>query len=117
MHLEVMYPRVSTAMRVLARAAAVICLCVSVVMAMIAYNGSKETGGGAAQGDLGFFMILAPITAVVVGVTLLAVWIDRSSARHAKSSNRSLLSVLWISAAAWCVLAWNWFYLWFIWRV
>jgi hypothetical protein len=111
-----MQPQNSRTIKVLTTAAASICLCVVLLLAALAYRGSKETGGGAAQGDLGFFVILVPVTAAVVGVTLGAIWIDRLVARRVNSMKRGLLSVLRLSAAAWIVLAWDWFFLWFVWR-
>jgi hypothetical protein len=76
--------------------AVAICLCIALLLAVVAYRGSKETGGGAAQGDLGF--------------------LDRLIAKRARSSNRGLRSVIRVSAATWAVLTWDWFFLWFIWR-
>jgi hypothetical protein len=111
-----MHPQASTAIKALPTAAALICLCVVLLLAGLALKGSKETGGGAAQGDLGFFMILVPVTAAVVGVTLVAIWVDRLAARRVNSTSRGRLSVLRLSTAAWIVLAWDWFFLWFVWR-
>jgi hypothetical protein len=96
--------------RLLATSAAALCLGVAVLLAVVAYRGSKETGGGAAQGDLGFFMILMPMTASIVGVTLLSLWGERRFAARRKSP------ALWLSVATWCALAWDWFFLWFVWR-
>jgi hypothetical protein len=96
--------------------AVAICLCIALLLAVVAYRGSKETGGGAAQGDLGFLLVLVPVTSAVVAVTSVAIWIDRLIAKRARSSNRGLRSVIRVSAATWAVLTWDWFFLWFIWR-
>jgi hypothetical protein len=88
----------------------------SLFLAVVAYRGSRETGGGAAQGDLGFFMILIPATVAVVCVTSLAFWVERRSATRAKPQVPASLLVFWLSAVSWGVMAWDWFFLWFIWR-
>jgi hypothetical protein len=102
--------RAPSVIGLLATLAAALCLSLAVLLAVVAYRGSKETGGGAAQGDLGFFMILMPATVGIVGVTLLSSWTERRFAERRNSP------ALWLYVASWCAVAWDWFFLWFVWR-
>jgi hypothetical protein len=111
-----MRSRVFTTVRLITTLAVALCLSVSLLLAVIAYRGSKETGGGGAQGDLGFFMILSPATMVIAGVTLLSVWLERRFAKRAEPPVRSSSVLLWLSVASLCSVGWDWFFLLVIWR-
>ena len=101
----------------LVRVAVVICLGFSLFLAFIAYRGSKEIGGGAAQGALGFFMILVPSTVLVIIVTLLSLLVERWFVKRGSAPVSTSAMLVWLSIATGVAMAWNWFFLLVVWRV
>jgi len=92
----------------------VLCLGFAAFLAAVAYSGSKATGAGAAQGDLGFFLVLRMITpafAILVAVTILLEQAGR------RSVGPRLRPATWaLSLAAVLVMAWNWLFLFYFWK-
>lgn len=111
-----MRSRVFAVVRLITTAAVAVCLSISLLLAVVAYRGSKEIGAGGAQGDLGFFMILNPVTPSIVGVTLLSFWLERRFARHAEPPVGASSLLLWLSVASLCAVGWDWIFLLVIWR-
>lgn len=87
----------------------------SSLMAMHAYRTSHETGAGAAQGNLGFFMILLTASPAILGVTALAWWIDRAALRARLAIRSSSPLVVALCVLSILALGWNWFYLEVLW--
>ena len=102
--------------RVCAAGALLTSIIFSCWMAIEGYTASQVTGAAAAQGDLGFFMFLLVVSPVILGLTALSWWIDRLAMRAlctVESSSRLVLALCIFSILA---LAWNWFYLKFLWN-
>ena len=92
------------------------CLILLTVMAIHAFNASKNSGAAAAQGDLGFFLILVVVSPLVVVLTTLSVWfytLVRPRTGRPRSDLRLTVMLCFLNFLA---LAWNWVYLLFFWR-
>jgi hypothetical protein len=85
-------------------------------LAFEAYEGSKEVGASAAQGDLGFYMVLQVITPLVLLVVGLLWWIARLSGRRLVSVERPSSLAAWLALAIVLVTGWNWFFLFALWK-
>jgi hypothetical protein len=88
------------------------CVVSCLFLAVVAFRSSREVGAGAAQGDLGFFMMLIPFTAIVLVAVALSLLRKRWLPQRSKVSR--LLDVL--CGFALLALAWNWFFLLEVWR-
>jgi heme/copper-type cytochrome/quinol oxidase subunit 2 len=110
----------STRAKVIVRgiAVAVLALCVLFegYLAYGALQGSRETGAGAAQGDLGFYMVLRVVTPIVLLVTAIA-FIAGVSARRGAEFGTALIEpaalLAYVSALG---IGWNWIFLFYFWR-
>ncbi|WP_082512575.1 hypothetical protein [Afipia sp. Root123D2] len=90
---------------------ALICAGLSFLLAIAAFTGSRETGAGAAQGDLGFFMLLVPATVVIFIALILAVLL------RLLFSNSKGDKLFWvIGASAVFGVIWDWSFLLLFWR-
>ena len=111
-----MKPRSVLLIHSFATTALVACLALSAVLAWSALTGSQEKGAGAAQGNLGFYLVLRLITPAVVALVAFALliewWAERRTPRsHSWSRTNRALGVGCALA-----IAWNWFYLLVEWR-
>ena len=86
----------------------------SAALASHAYRSSQEVGAGAAQGDLGFFMILMVVSPVVLLLTGASWWLGRRGAEGERNSTTRWANLL--GAASLLGLCWNWVYLFAVWR-
>lgn len=86
----------------------------SAVLASHAYGSSKEVGAGAAQGELGFFMVLMVASPVVLLLTGASWWLGRRGAEAERNSTMRLANLL--GTASMLGLCWNWVYLLAVWR-
>jgi hypothetical protein len=111
-----MITRAYKAIRLITTVAVAFCMSLAVWLAVVAYQGSKEVGAGAAQGDFGFFLILCPATAIIVCVTMLSFWVERRCAKRAEPPVSASSLLLWVSVASLCAVGWDWFFLLTIWR-
>jgi hypothetical protein len=97
-----------------ALAVCVLCAAFAFTLSVVAYGGAQETGGGAAQGDLGFFLILLAATRVValllIGAVLVA-W--RTGTRPNSRVHHATYAAALAAAVA---MAWNWLFLFVFWR-
>ena len=87
-----------------------------IYLAVGAYLGSKEVGAGAAQGDLGFFLLLLVVTPVIVSLASLLWWVERLVTRQSPPGPARFSIVGYLSLASVAVIAWNWFFLLVLWR-
>ena len=78
-----------------------------------AYQASRELGAGAAQGDLGFFMVLMVVSPVVLVLTAASWWLGRRSAEGERNTTSGWANLL--AAGSLLRLCWNWFYLFAFW--
>lgn len=79
-----------------------------------AYQASREVGAGAAQGDLGFFMVLMVVSPVVLVLTAASWWLGRRSTEGERNTTSGWVNLL--AAGSLLGLCWNWFYLFAFWR-
>lgn len=87
----------------------------SVYLAANAWLASNETGAGAAQGSLGFYMILKLITPALLSITAIPyAWGLYSGRRNLVTAFLSLNSNLFYLNAG--VLAWCWYFDMYVWR-
>lgn len=85
-------------------------------LAFEAYHGSKEVGAGAAQGDLGFYMVLQVITPVVLLIVALMWGLVWFSGRRLVSVGRPSSFATWLALAIVLVTGWNWFFVFALWK-
>jgi hypothetical protein len=85
-------------------------------LAFGAYHSSKEVGAGAAQGDLGFYMVLQVITPVVLLIVGLLWGLAWFSGRKLASVGRLSSLAAWLALATVLVTGWNWFFLFALWK-
>jgi hypothetical protein len=83
-------------------------------MAFVAYRGSREVGAGAAQGDLGFFMVLLVVSPVVLLLTAFSWWLVSRQAVRTVRVGSTLAN--WLGATSLLALGWNWLYLFLFWK-
>ena len=87
----------------------------SAYMAVHAWNASNETGAGAAQGDLGFYLALRVITPIILTITgvpfLWGLYIKSINIKSALLSRTSLLFYLNTAIVIWC-----WLYVFYLWK-
>ena len=88
----------------------------SLYLARTAYLGSREVGGGAAQGDLGFFMMLVVISPPIVLGTVLFWWLDGQTRPRWRLLPTPSVRVSCMACASLLVLGWDWLYLFEFWR-
>lgn len=104
--------------RTTARFAGIGTLCTLVafsgMLAVHAFRSSQEVGAGAAQGDLGFFMVLMVVSPVVLLLTAASWWLGRRGAEGKSNSTTRWANLL--GAASVLGLFWNWVYLFAVWR-
>lgn len=86
----------------------------SAFLASHAYQASRETGAGAAQGDLGFFMVLMVVTPGVLLLTGASWWLGRRRGEGARTTTLGWANLL--AAGSVLALCWNWVYLFVFWR-
>ena len=111
-----MNPRVAHVVRVSIRVALGLSAALQLFLARVAYLGSRDTGGAAAQGDLGFYMELSVLTVPVLLGTVALWWIDRhfvSTTRAARASSKFAGA---LAAVGVLTLGWNWLYLLNFWK-
>ena len=85
----------------------------SAFLASHAYQASQEVGAGAAQGDLGFFMVLSVVSPVVLLLTVAAWWLARRRGDGVENAPSRWANVL--AASNVLVLCWNWVFLFAFW--
>lgn len=85
-------------------------------MAMEAYLGSQEVGAGAAQGDLGFFMLLTIVSPIIVLSTAFLWWLAGRAAKATKVTEKQSALVRSLTVTNVLALGWNWFYLYAFWK-
>jgi hypothetical protein len=87
----------------------------SIYMAFYAWVASIQTGTGAAQGDLGFYLVLwfiTPILLIVTGIPyVLGLYAGRSNIKSALTSWVSRLFYLNTAIIIWC-----WYYVFNLWH-
>jgi heme/copper-type cytochrome/quinol oxidase subunit 3 len=102
----------------IARFVGIVTLCAlvafSVFLASHAYQASREVGAGAAQGDLGFFMVLMVVSPVVLLLSGASWWLGRRSTEGERNTTSSWANLL--VAGILLGLCWSWFYLFAFWR-
>ena len=103
--------RVARILSVIAVTTMLGCIALSAYLAAIELNGSRQVGGGAAQGDLGFFMILRIVTPAMLFAMCFSAFLK---ALTEESGSRRFFLFLYSLASL--GLAWNWFFLLKIWR-
>ena len=108
--------RAAAITRAVAIAVLWLCLAFTLYMAYHAYEGSKQTGAGAAQGDFGFWMVLRVVTPIVLVVVAVATGIGLSFRRSANSSSVWFSAELVLGFLTFIGLAWNWLYLFAFWK-
>jgi hypothetical protein len=64
----------ASALNILSLTIAFVCFGLCLALAVIAFSSSREVGGGVAQGDLGFFMVLTVVTPIVLCAVVLLSW-------------------------------------------
>lgn len=79
------------------------------------YVNSKRSGAEAAQGDLGFFLLLIPASLAVTVVLGVTWWVCRTVLPGSVARTRLKGLLFAISAVNVLALAWNWIFLWFFW--
>ena len=86
----------------------------SAYMAIQAWYASNETGAGAAQGDLGFYLALMSITPVLLIITgipyLWGLVVDNRNMKSALTSRISILFYINTTIIIWC-----WYFVLYIW--
>jgi hypothetical protein len=87
-----------------------------IALAWSAHEGSQEVGGGAAQGDLGLFMILIVISPVMLGVTALSWGLEAFALARPVWRWSPPTPVNWLAVGSVLALTWNWLYLMFFYR-
>jgi hypothetical protein len=91
-------------------------LLLSAYLAYVAFEGSHETGAGAAQGDFGFWLILRLVTPITLSVTV-AIFLVEICGRRSRSIAATLTSpVAVLTYLNVLGLLWNWVYLFLFWR-
>jgi len=93
-----------------------LCALFTICMAYSAYESSNQTGAGAAQGNLGFYIVLGLVTPIVLGRTAVA-FATGLAARREGPIGTALVGP--VAIAAYCSVlgvAWNWIYLFTFWR-
>ncbi len=98
------------ALIITARAILCACIALDLLLAVTGYETSRLVGGAAAQGDLGLFMILLPVTPVVLIFTAAAWGLETFVSWRSDSVPRSLTGT-WLAAASIVSLALPWFVL------
>lgn len=94
----------------------VCCVLFGSSMAYGGFENSQATGAGAAQAEVGFFMVLLPVTPIVLGLTVIAL-VAGLYARPVKGLSQALRSpVVLLACLSVAVIGWNWFFLFQIWR-
>ena len=92
------------------------CVLFSGYLAYGGYENSQETGAGAAQAEVGFFMILQLVTPILLVLTVVAL-LTGLYARPASGLAHALRRpVLLLSCLSVALIGWNWFFLFQIWR-
>jgi hypothetical protein len=110
------YPLASAVLIAIARTILSASLGVSVLLAVAAYVGSHETGGSAAQGDLGFFMVLLRLTPVIL-LSAGAGWpLDWFALKRLSNRRGRFHAGAWLTIAVLLVVAWDWLYSFVFWR-
>lgn len=93
-----------------------LCVVFSLCLAVSGYRSSLETGGGAAQGDLGFYLLLVATTPIVLLITV-AGWAIARLALNRISEGRAMTPVVSsLCAASVLGVGWNWIFLFWFWR-
>jgi hypothetical protein len=87
-----------------------VCIFFCIYLAVGSFKGSYEIGGGSAQRDLGFFMLLTVVTPIVLFALLV------SSLLRLVASEQKQKTFLSICILALLALTWNWFFLYFFLR-
>ena len=87
----------------LATLLSVVCTALAVFLAAHAYRSSKAVGAGAAQGDLGFYLVLRLATPALAIALVLAMLLDQVAKRKAEHRLRMLTWLLSLAA----VLVWS----------
>lgn len=91
------------------------CVLFSYSMAYGGFENSQATGAGAAQAEVGFFMILQLVTPVLLGLTAIALAAGLC-ARPVNGLSDALRSpVLHLSLLSVAMIGWNWFFLFQVW--
>jgi hypothetical protein len=86
------------------------CLILCAYLAVGELKASHEVGAGAAQGDLGIFMVLTVITPTILFALLVSVLLRRVTLEKIRGLFVS------ICILALLALAWNWLFLYFVLR-
>jgi uncharacterized membrane protein len=110
------YPLASGVLIAIARTILSASLGASVLLAVAAYFGSHEAGGGAAQGDLGFFMILLRLTPVILLSAAVGWALECFALKRSPNRRDRFQADAWLAIAILLVVAWDWLYLFVFWR-
>ncbi len=111
-----MNPRVAHFVRAFICVALGLSAALQLFLARVAYLGSRDTGGGAAQGDLGFYMELSVLTVPVLLGTAALWWIDRYFVLTRRAALAPAKLVHYLAAVGVLTLGWNWLYLFNFWK-
>ena len=84
-------------------------------MAIYAWQSSNETGAGAAQGDLGFYLSLKSITPILVLIVSIPYLWGLYTYRNT-NKNGLLTTVSYLTYANIFVVTWCWVYVFYFWR-
>lgn len=91
------------------------CVLFSGYLAYGGFENSQATGAGAAQAEVGFFMILGLVTPILLVLTVVALVVGLY-ARPVNGLSSALRSpVLLLACLSVAVIGWNWLFLFQIW--
>ena len=100
--------------QILSQAILTLAVMFSVYMAWHAWIASNETGAGAAQGDLGFYLSLRMITPILLVITGIPfAWALYSGRNNIKVAMLSSVSILFYVNTL--IILWCWYYVFNLW--
>ena len=111
-----MNARVADLVRVVIALGLLGCLYGNLMLAWTGFEASTATGAGAAQGDLGRYMLLKLVTPWALAFFICALALELALFRAVPIQNRLVGPIALLAYFGIVGLGWNWFYLHYLWR-